>query len=355
MSQSLQAFYKLYEKVIKLEQSGKSIIKLHVGATMLPVPEVALNVLRKIPSGKSPYVSAGGLMQLRTVAAQREGCLPENIVVAPGSKLLIYALLHLLKKAGKHFVLPQPAWPAYGLVAEEMGLNVRFCETRLEDGWQFKNLPLDNACVALLCNPLNPTSTCYSPESIKKLAAESRKAGVALVIDEAYRDLAFEPIENHEAIRVRSFSKEFNMEGMRLGYAVVPVELAKELMRFMQLSVTCTSTIIQEAGSACLKERQSILEKNCDIWRKRLSILSAALRQSSFEFCEPEAGMYIFAKHPKIMNSETFVETLFERGVAVAPGTAFGPYPQYIRIAASEEPEILLKAVDILGVTIQRQ
>ncbi len=353
MKQQLQGFYRLYEKALQREQAGLPIIKLHVGATMLPVPEAALRVFRGISSGASPYVSSSGIMPLRVAAAERENCSPEEIVIGPGSKFLIYALMHLLKKSGRYMIVPQPAWPAYGLMAEDLGLAVRYEETGLKHEWELGKFELDGACMALVCNPLNPTSTCYSSAFMQRLVVDTKVKGIPLIIDEAYRDLAFQPIERYPAIRVRSFSKEFNMEGMRLGYAVVPADLGREMSRFMQLSVTCTSAIIQEAGSACLREGQTILDCHRQIWKSRLTVLGQALRGTGFEFVDPQAGMYVFARHPGIVDSESFCERLFERGVAVAPGTAFGPYQQFLRFAASAEGEVLLQAVKIIEDTLR--
>jgi len=344
-----ELFYRLVEESFLLERAGKKLIKLHIGSTGLAVPEPALKLLKSLPDGiQAPYGPGAGLVEFRKIAAERENVSPEQIVVGPGSKFLIFSLLMTLKETISELVIPAPFWPAYILMAETLGVKARVVPTKLEDNWRLPDLNLKPRSLVMLCNPLNPTSTTLSNEDALRLTEQAENSSSKLIFDEAYRDLSFNPLKTIGEIRIRSFSKEFNMEGWRLGYAVLPEDLAKKLGSFVHITTSCVSSLIQRVGIACLENRTSILENHVGIWKTRLEALSGGLRKAGFNFVDPQAGMYVFATHEKIQSCEKFCKDAMEKGVAVSPGSAFGPYERFVRISASAEVEELVKAVGIL-------
>ena len=345
-----ELFYRLVEETFALERAGKKLVKLHIGSTGLAVPEPALSYLRGLPDGlQAPYGPGAGLAEFRKIAASREGTLAEQIVVGPGSKFLIFSLLMALKESISELVITAPFWPAYILMADTLGIPTRIVTTKFEEGWKIPDLELKPRSVVMLCNPLNPTSTTLSKTDIESLESQSRASSSKLIFDEAYRDLAFKPVDFPAEIRIRSFSKEFNLEGWRLGYAVLPEPLAKKLGSIVHVTTSCVSSLIQNVGIACLNNRESILNAHVGIWKNRLGALSGTLKQAGFEFVEPQSGMYAFVTHPKIQNCEKFCRAALEKGVVVSPGSAFGSYERFVRISASAEAETLVQAVEILN------
>ena len=358
LKKSGEAFYRIVEESFELERQGRSLIKLHIGSTGLPVPEVGLKVLREISAGTlAPYGPGPGLPELRAVAAEREGVSVDNIIVGPGSKYLLFSLLMTLKNDCSELVFSAPFWPAYLLIAEALGMKTRIVETSFEEGWKLPELNLKKNSLLLLCNPLNPTSTVYSAKELKGILQQVEESGSYLLLDEAYRDLTFSPLPSMAdtspaTIRIRSFSKEFNLEGWRLGYAVLPGELNKRLTSLVHLSVGSASTLIQRVGIACLKHREELLPHHRGIWKERLDALTSALRANGFQFVPPQAGMYVFATHPAVTSGELLCSKGLQAGVVVAPGGSFGPFERFIRISASRESADLSKAVEILASSI---
>jgi aspartate aminotransferase len=343
-------FYQLVEDSFQLERAGRKLTKLHIGSTGLAVPKPALEFLKSLPQDTlAPYGPGAGLAEFRKIAAERENVSPDQIVVGPGSKFLIYSFLLTSKPTISELVIPAPFWPAYILMAESLGISVRVVPTKFEENWEIKDLNLKPNSVVMLCNPLNPTSTTLSDSSFKSLIQQAKDSSSKLVFDEAYRDLAFSPIKNSGEIRIRSFSKEFNMEGWRLGYAVLPEPLAKQLSSIVHITTSCVSSLVQKVGIACLENRKNILESHVGIWKDRLSALSGALKSSGFSFVEPQSGMYIFATHPKLEGCENFCRKALDKGVVVSPGSAFGPYQNFIRISASAEANQLVEAASVLA------
>jgi aspartate aminotransferase len=296
---------------------------------------------------KSGYGSSAGLPALRQAIADREGCETGNVVVGPGSKHLIYGLMSVLCKKGEQVAFPSPHWPMYGLACAQLGLRMNAQRTKCEDGWGFDAAGLAGGKLAIICNPLNPTSTIYDSGEISAAIEEAQRKKTHIMLDEAYRGLAFCDIPPFEgAIRVRSFSKEFNMEGWRLGYAIAPEEVAKKLVAYNQITATCVAPFVQEAGIACLMNEKEIFAGNLALWKRRAGVAGKALEKAGFRFARPEAGIYLFAEHEGIADSEKFALSLLEReGVCVAPGTGFGDYRKFIRICVNQPEEALIAAI----------
>lgn len=339
-------FYDLAEKALILERSGRKLIRLNVGDTNLPTPQCAVDAaVESMRNVKSGYGSSAGLHELRERIAEREGCGVDSVVVGPGSKHILYALMGTLCKKGDSVALPSPHWPAYVLACGQLGLKLREMETTLEKRWVFGRVP--KARMLVVCNPLNPASIIYPEKKMREAIAGAEDSGTSVVLDEAYKGLAFSAVPRYDGenvIRVRSFSKEFNMEGWRLGYAVASPEIVKKVIAFNQITATCVPEFVQRAGIACLENEKDIIEGNRRVWKERLVIMADEMRKGGFRFAEPEAGIYIFATHGKLEDAEAYALALLEKGVVVAPGTGFGDHRRFIRICVNQPEEALKEA-----------
>lgn len=340
-------FYELAEKALAMENAGKKLIRLNVGDTNLPTPQCAIDAaVASIKSDKAGYGSAGGLPELRKKIAERENCDISNVVVGSGSKVLLYGLLSILGK--KNVLVNAPYWPAYRLICNQLNLKIKVNNTTMEKRWEMEIPKFSSNDAMLICNPNNPTSTNYDEKIIRETIESVNKNNAAVILDEAYKGLSTKKILTYEnAIRIRSFSKEFNMEGWRLGYVIAPKETAVKLTAFNQISTTCTPAFIQKAGFACLENEKEILDTNREIWLERSLIVQKALKSAKFEFVKPDGGLYLFATHPNI--DEKFAMKLLENGVVVAPGSEFGDgYKKFVRICVNQSEQILNHAIKVM-------
>lgn len=341
-------FYEFAEKVFELKEQGKDVISLNLGETNLKVPQQAIDAsIENVKESHAGYSSAAGSKDLREKIAERENCSVENVVIGPGSKHLIRGLMTVLEEKGKKVIIPTPNWPTYKSDADQIGLETEMVKTELENRWEFEEISFENANMLILCNPLNPTSTILPENKMKKTIEEAQGKGVKVLIDEAYKSLAFNKVPDYEgAIRVRSFSKEFNMEGFRLGYVIAEEEIVKKLIEFNQYTITCVPELVQNAGIACLENEEEIIAENKAIWKKRMPFASKLFKEAGFKFAEPESGIYLFAKHESIKSGTEFIWKLLEKGVAVAPGRAFGDHENFIRISINQPEEELERAME---------
>jgi aspartate aminotransferase len=146
------------------------------------------------------------------------------------------------------------------------------------------------------------------------------------------------------------YSKTYAMTGWRLGYGVMPAELAACVAQLMVNSTSCTAAFTQYAGIEALRGLQDASMQMVAAFKERRDVVVAGLRSIPGLTCvEPKGAFYVF---PSItatgMESKPFADHLLQKaGVAALAGTSFGAYGEgYIRISYANSLENLRRAVD---------
>jgi aspartate/methionine/tyrosine aminotransferase len=146
------------------------------------------------------------------------------------------------------------------------------------------------------------------------------------------------------------FSKTYAMTGWRLGYGVMPEEIAEQVSRLMVNSVSCTASLVQRAGIEALTGPQDAVREMVDAFRRRRDLMVEGLNTIPGISCrEPAGAFYVF---PNIkgtgMTSKEFADRLLDEfGVAALSGTSFGEHGEgYLRLSYANSEENLAKALD---------
>ena len=350
--------YEISEKTLKLERQGKKIIKFNIGDPDQSTPRKIIDAAYEaMKSGKTKYSFAAGEPKLREELACIHGVSTENVVITPGSKWAIFSLMYLLLKNEGNVVIPSPYWTSYELIAKNLGAEVRLLRTDLEANWKINVEKLEELIdrktkLLILNNPNNPTSKVIDEKTLEKIIQIANDKKIMIVSDEVYLNTSFVDTRSildfsGEHILVNSFSKTFAMTGWRVGYVVVNKDLADRLTKLHQITLTNIPVFIQEAALKALELRQEIANKIRENYKRRADEASKILSESELKFAEPDAPFYFFPKHDNL-DSEKFALDLLDEGVAVVPGTAFGQYREYFRIAltiSDEEIERGLKKI----------
>jgi aspartate aminotransferase len=350
--------YEINEKALKLESEGKKIIKLNIGDPDLETPpeiiEAAYDAMKR---GKTKYSSAFGEKSLREKIAGIHKVYAENVVITPGSKWGIFSIMYLLLKDGGNVVIPTPYWTAYELAAKTIGAETRFVVTDLDSKWKIDPEKLESVIdketrMIILNNPRNPTSNVIDKRVLDSILQIANDKGVPILSDEVYADISFQKTKRileygGDHILVTGFSKTFTMTGWRIGYAIANTELTEKIAKLNQITISNVPVFIQEAALKALELGKTIKQKIRQEYYERASLASEILSKSSLEFTEPCAPFYIFPRK-RGLDSEKFALDLLDKGVAVAPGTAFGDYREHFRIsltAPRDDLRIALKKI----------
>lgn len=358
--------YTIFEQVKKKKEKGELIIELNVGEPdQNPPKKVIESIMQSLNKKRVKYCSAGGESALKKVIAEKHQINPANVIIGPGSKFLIYAFLKaILSKKDDEIIIPVPIWGTYASMINNIGLGkIKFLKTRLRDNWQInperlKGLINKKTKLIVICNPNNPTSTTLGKEIKDEIIRIAGRNNIKVIMDEAYKGLIFRKQQKENNINLRniiqifSFSKGFAMTGFRLGYAIADKNLIKKIVKFNQITITCVPQFIQDAGITALKKESKFSRKLAVIYQQRVKIAGKILNNTGVEFVKPEAGFYIFAKLPKT-NAEKFSLKLLSKHVAVVPGTAFGSFPNFIRIALTVTENKLRRGLEIIRHELQ--
>ena len=341
---------RLTERISRLRREGREILDLAVGEPHFPPPpEVMRATAAALSAGHVRYGPVGGLPELRAAIAGRfDGCAPENVLVSNGAKQVLFALFQIVCDPGDEVILPSPCWVSFAEQIRLAGGEPVLVPTR--------NGQLDPAAmaeavsgrtVAILVNsPNNPTGAVYDRAGLEAVAALAVRRDLWLVSDEAYADFAFvetglESLWALAGIRdrlavVRSFSKSYAMTGFRVGYAVAPPALIREMAKHQSHATGNVCTFAQHGALAALSTGSETVAAR----REELRVPGRAAwsRISGLFACpEPQGAFYLF---PDISGrlrpgetAEDFAAALLEAtGVAVVPGEAFGG-PGHVRIS----------------------
>jgi aspartate aminotransferase len=335
--------YEISEKAIQLENQGKKIIKFNLGDPDLPTPpEIIEAAYEAMKQGKTKYSSAAGEKVLREELAKIHGVSVDNVVITTGSKWGIFSLLFLSLKPGDNIVVPSPHWTSYALGAQKLGAEIRLLKRDLESDWKvdpqkLEELIDDKTKMILLNSPNNPTSKVIDDKTFSEIVEIAKNKGVKVMSDEVYSDISFVKAKSildygDENILVSGFSKTFLMTGWRIGYVVAQKDLVKQMIKLNQITTTCVPAFIQYGALKGLESRQKIADDIRNQFRVRADAAYSVLSKSKMKFSKPDAPFYLF---PKVdgLDSERFALDLLDHGVAVAPGTAFGDYREFFRIA----------------------
>jgi len=350
--------YEINEKALKLESEGKKIIRLNLGDPDLQTPsEIVEAAYAAMKQGKTKYSSSYGENRLRQKLAELHGVSKDNVVVTPGSKWGVFATMFLLLKGGGNVVIPTPYWTAYELMAQALGAKAKLLKTELDSEWaidlgELEELIDKDTRMIILNNPNNPTSKVMDEKVLDGVVEIANRRGVTILSDEVYGTIAFTKTKsicdydgNH--ILCNSFSKTFTMTGWRIGYIIADKPLVDNITRLNQITINNVPVFIQEAALKGLELKDQLATQIKDEYQERATIASEILAQDKLEFTKPDAPFYVFPKR-RGLDSEKFTLDLLDKGVAIAPGTAFGDYREHFRISLTVPRPQLKKALNTL-------
>lgn len=364
-----------------LEAEGKHIIHLQLGEPDFDTPEhivdAAVNALR---SGDTHYTPTAGIPALRQAIAeytsQTRGLefAPENVVVTPGGKPIMFFVVLALAGEGDEVVYPDPGFPIYQSVVNFAGATPVPLTLKEEEGFgfspeQIRSLVNDKTKLVIINSPHNPTGGMISEESLEELARLAVKHDFMVMTDEIYSRIAYDydsvpksistyPGMKERTIILDGFSKTFAMTGWRLGYGVMPTPLAQQITRLAVNCNSCTPGFIQQAGIAALTGPQEPVEAMVEEFRRRRDVVVNGLNEIPGISCiQPAGAFYVFPNVKQLGKTSDDVanDLMYEGHVALVSGTSFGAAGEgYIRISYANSLENLQEALRRIKETVER-
>jgi len=366
--------FEVLVKARALEAKGRDVVHLEIGEPDFDTPRNIIDsACDALHNGFTHYGPSAGLPQLRETIAQYVSetrgvnAAPEEVVVVPGGKPIIFFVLLALAEEGDEVIYPNPGFPIYESMIDYVGAKA--VPIRLREEMDFRlevdelaGLIDDRTKLIIINSPQNPTGGVLEKKDIDGIARAVGDRNIMVLTDEIYSRLIFEG-EHHSimsvdgmkerSILLDGFSKTYAMTGWRMGYGVMRADLATHVARLMTNSVSCTASFSQMAGIEALRGPQESVEAMCAEFKKRRDVMVAGLNKIKGFSCRlPKGAFYVF---PNITGtgwpSKKLADALLEEaGVAGLSGTAFGDFGEgYMRFSVANSIENIEKALKRIG------
>jgi aspartate/methionine/tyrosine aminotransferase len=356
------------------EAAGADVIHLEVGQPGTPAPEPVLEAARQaLASERIGYTDALGIPRLRrAIAAQYQaqygvGVDPAEVVVTTGSSAAFQLAFLAAFEPGDRVGVAVPGYPAYRNIMTALDIEPVLIAVGENSHYQPTPELLAEAgqlAGLIIASPANPTGTMIGASDLARLFGYCREHGIRLVSDEIYHGITYETAAattrayGREAIVVNSFSKYYSMTGWRLGWMLVPPDLARSVECLAQNFYISPPALSQWAAIAAFGSRAE-LDRHVVRYRTNRDLLVRALGSAGLtRFAPAEGAFYLYADISSLTrDSEGFCRRLLaETGVAVTPGLDFDPVSGggWIRFSFAGSTEDVAEAGRRLGEWLPR-
>lgn len=364
--------YQVLARATQLEAEGKEIIHFEIGqpdySTLDNVSQAGIEAIR---SGKTRYTPPAGMSSLREVladdAGQRRGIKiqPDQVVVSPGGKPNLFFPTLALVEPGDEVIYPDPGFPTYEAMIKVAGgvpVAVPLVE---ENGFSFDLQAFDKLInertkLIILNSPSNPTGGVIPAGDLEHIAEQVKRYDCWVMSDELYTRIVYDDFEapsiatlpgmQERTIIVDGFSKTYAMTGWRLGYGIMPKELAVRVGLLLTHSVGSTAHFTQIAGIEAVTGPQEMVEAMVSEYQlRRKAIVDGLNTVPGFSCQKPQGAFYAF---PNItgtgVGSSELANLILEKaGVALLPGNAFGQYGEgYLRLSYANSIDNIDKGIE---------
>jgi len=366
-----EAAFEMLGRANELERQGRSIVHLEIGEPDFDTPEpVIRSGIEWLRKGATHYSPVPGIWELRTAIARHlssrhpQKIDPSRVLVTPGAKMMIYAIIHSMIDPGDEVICPDPSYPAYEAAIRMAGGTP--VPVRLDEAKEFRfdlnelaRCIMPRTKMIVINSPQNPTGGVLNLDDLKRIADLARKHDLLILSDEIYSEIYYAdrpasildiPNILDRVFLVNGFSKIYAMTGWRLGYGIVPEDTFSTIELFLNNSVSSTATFTQRAAlEAFTPETEQATQKMVAEFQKRRDVFADGLNSIPGIRClKPLGAFYLFPNISGVgLPSEEFASRLLnEAGVAALPGTAFGDYGEgYLRLSFANSLENIEEAL----------
>lgn len=357
------------------EAGGQRVIHLEVGQPGTPAPEAVRAAARAaLDTERIGYTDAEGIPRLREAIAAHYRAQygaavdPAEVFVTTGSSGAFQLAFLAAFEPGDRVALAAPGYPAYRNILSALGLETVLVEVGENAHYQpnpelLAGIP--DLAGLIVASPANPTGTMIAADELRRLYDYCRDRGIRLVSDEIYHGITYETAAEtarafeRGAVVVNSFSKYYSMTGWRLGWMLVPPDLARSVECLAQNFYISPPALSQLAAVAAFDCRAE-LDGHVARYRANRDRLIAMFRGAGLSrFAPAEGAFYLYVDiSPLSRDSGEFCRRMLaETGVAATPGADFDPIhgDDWVRFSFAGSAEDIAEAARLLADWLPRQ
>ena len=357
------ATIEISNKAKKMEREGIDVISLSIGEPDFDTPQHIKDAcISALERGETHYATSNGIPELlsaiseKIVKENRFSCKPEQVIVACGAKDAIYEGMEAVVNPGDEVILLTPAWVSYEPCVQMAGGKVvkhPVNQTTFQLDDTLADRISSKTKMIVVNSPSNPSGAVFDRASFQLVADLCQDHDIYAMSDEIYEKLVYG--KEHIAlasigdmaertITINGFSKAYAMTGWRLGYAVAPAPIIREMSKVQQHSVSQAPTFPMWGAVAALKGDQTCVEEMRQEFDRRRKYIIAELNRMGYPTAPADGAFYAFIN---VNDDDMAISTrwLEEAHVAVTPGSAFDA-PGWIRLSYATSMEKLKDAME---------
>lgn len=344
-----------------LEAQGRSIVHLEIGEPDFDTPKHIIEAACKaLQSGHTHYTNAAGIPELRSAIVRYisrtrgvSGLTVDNVVVTPGAKPIIFYTCLSLLQPGDEALYLNPGFPIYesminftGAKAVPLPLHFDGSDFYLDMN-EVESLITERTRLIIINTPANPTGFVFTAQQLRAIADLAIRRDLMVLADEVYCGILYPegstnnsgektfhsiyslPGMMSRTILLDGYSKTYAMTGWRMGFGVMPREIAQKFTKFMINSNSCTAAFSQQACIAALEGPMDEVHTMVDAFHERRDVIVRGLNEIPGFVCPcPRGAFYVFPNVERTgIPSKTLADALLQRaGVACLDGACFGQY-----------------------------
>jgi aspartate/methionine/tyrosine aminotransferase len=340
--------------------SSKPLIDVAQAVPGYPPPKSLTDHLASVigEAASARYTDVPGLPALRQALAADMAAFygarieADDVSITAGCNQAFCLAVMASAAAGDEVILPLPYYFNHQMWLEMQGITARHLPFRADrsgvpDPDEAAKLIGPRTRAIVLVTPNNPTGAIYPPNVIAAFFRLARSHGLALILDETYRDflptdeaphgLFAEPGWRDTLVQLYSFSKVYCLTGYRVGSIITGPALGEEIAKAMDTISICAPRIGQLAAIYGLGHLGEWRAKNTQLMRGRLDAVLQALSRNDLGYRLISAGAYFaylahpFDGRPAMQVARRLAD---EQNILALPGSMFGPAQDgFLRIA----------------------
>jgi len=292
----------------------------------------------------------------------------DEITVTLGASESVFSSIQALVHAGDEVIVFDPAFDIYGpaiALCRARAVRLPLLPPHFHIDWQrVKEAITSRTRLIIVNSPHNPTGAVWSQHDLDTLAELVRDTQIVVLSDEVYANIIFDgrkhlSAQAHAELRERSisvfsFGKMLHATGWRVGYAIAPVAITREIRKVHQFNTFSIAYPLQwaiaEFIKACPEHRGSLPA----FYQAKRDYFLTLLRDSRFTWTPSPGSFFQLLEYSNITDADdtTFAERLLqEHGVAAIPLSPFCDQPinyRYLRFCFAKREETLAKAAELL-------
>ena len=360
------------------EQAGERVLHLERGEPDFDTPPHIVEALGEAArAGETHYPDQRGTPALRAALVEklaRENhivCEPDDVVVTNGGTHGLFLTFQALLDPGDEVLVLSPHWMAipklvsfvhearYRTAPAYLDLHQETLDASGFAGRVRAALRPETRGI-YLNTPNNPTGAVLDRRQLAALAEVAIERDLWVVSDEAYEHLVYDgarhvsiaslPGMAERTVSVFTLSKSYAMTGWRAGYVVSPPAMRSVMGPLLAFYTTHgVFPAVQAASRVAVTGPQDVVETMRRAYEERRDLLLAGLQgQSAIRMTPPRGAFYVFADVAQALGGRdiwSLVDEWLGLGVAVLPGTAFGPeYGGWVRMSLATRRDDIVEA-----------